>query len=173
MELPDNVVGEIIAGELHVSPRPAPRHARAASKLGRIIDGPYDSGVNGPGGWIILDEPEIHKEEHIFVPDIAGWKKDRLTLKNEDVFISVEPDWACEILSPGTTKLDKVKKMPLYAEIGIKFFWLVDPAIKTLDVYVNDHANWKLLKTYSDHDKVRAVSFDAIEFDLSLLWLPD
>lgn len=170
MELPDNVIGEILAGELHVSPRPAPKHSHASSILLGEIMRPFHRGQGGPGGWIILFEPEVHINSHIFVPDLGGWKRSKLPQIPDEPFFSTIPDWICEVLSPSTTALDKTKKMPLYAELGVNHFWLIDPIARTLEVYVNDQLNWKLLKTYANEDKVRAAPFDAIEFDLSALW---
>ncbi len=141
LELPENVIGEIIMGDLHVSPRPASKHTRAASKLGGALDGPFDSGTGGPGGWWILDEPEIHLENNIIVPDIAGWRRERMPTFPDVPFFTLSPDWICEVLSPSTAAFDRVKKMPLYAQVGVKHFWLVDPILKTLEVYENDHAN--------------------------------
>ncbi|MGZ3775899.1 MAG: Uma2 family endonuclease [Pseudobdellovibrionaceae bacterium] len=170
LELPDNIVGEIIMGELYVSPRPAPKHSRAASSIGGELFSPFDRGNNGPGGWIILFEPEIHIDSNIFVPNVAGWRRENLVQIPDEAFFSVTPDWTCEVLSPSTAVLDRVKKMPLYAQIGIKHFWLADPVGKTLEVYEKDHGRWVLVRTYANDDKVRAVPFDAIEIDLSILW---
>ncbi|HLA78916.1 MAG TPA: Uma2 family endonuclease, partial [Vicinamibacteria bacterium] len=77
LAVPDHQVGEILAGDLHVSPRPAPRHARASSGLGAAVFGPFDAGRGGPGGWWILDEPELHLGSDVLVPDLAGWKRER------------------------------------------------------------------------------------------------
>ena len=170
-ELPSHVVGEIIGDELHASPRPTPRHANSCTGVVDQIRGPFHNGSGGgPGGWIILFEPEIHMDENIFVPDIAGWKRERMPQIPDEAFFTKEPDWICEVLSPSTAALDRVKKMPLYANLGVKFFWLVDPLIKTVEIYKNDHINWLLLNTFSDDKKVRAAPFDAIEIDLSVLW---
>ncbi|MFZ4403859.1 MAG: Uma2 family endonuclease [Pseudobdellovibrionaceae bacterium] len=170
MELPNNVVGEIIMGDLHVSPRPTPKHGNAASSLLGEIMGPFHKGKGGPGGWLIMIEPEIHLESNITVPDIAGWRRERMPQVPEEAFFSLAPDWICEVLSPSTAGLDRAKKMPLYAHQGVKHFWLVDPITKTLEVYKNDHALWTLVHTYMNNEKVCAVPFDAIEFDLSTLW---
>lgn len=170
LELPENVIGEIIMGDLHVSPRPAPKHARASSILGGNLTGPFDQGKGGPGGWWILDEPEIHLENNIIVPDIAGWRRERMPQIPDEAFFSVVPDWICEVLSPSTAALDRAKKMPFYAQQGVKYFWLVDPIAKTLEVYENDHARWILVHTYANDDKLRAVPFDAIEIELAALW---
>src|SRR5690606_2707049 len=77
-DVPAHLVAEIIAGELVTSPRPAARHARASSRLGGCLDGPFDRGDGGPGGWIILDEPELHLHGDILVPDLAGWRRERM-----------------------------------------------------------------------------------------------
>jgi len=89
LNLPENIIGEIINGELHTQPRPAPRHALASSSLGGELDGPYFKGRGGPGGWWIIDEPEIHLGDDVLVPDIAGWKKERLPKLPETAFFNV------------------------------------------------------------------------------------
>jgi Uma2 family endonuclease len=88
----------------------------------------------------------------------------------DEAFFTLAPNWICEVLSPSTSVVDRVKKMPLYAELGVNHFWLIDPIHGTLEIYLNDHLSWRLVKTYAGNDRVRAVPFDAIEMDLSLLW---
>ena len=170
--LSDNMVGEIIDGELIVTPRPSRRHAVAASVLGSEILPPYQLGRGGgPGGWIIIDEPEISLGAHILVPDLAGWRKERFPASEETNWISVSPDWICEILSPKTVGLDKVRKMPIYAQQGIAHLWLVDPAERTLDVFRLESSRWALLATFIENDKVRAEPFQEVEIELGNLWL--
>lgn len=170
MKLPDTVVGEILSGELHVSPRPAPKHARAASSIGGKIMGPFDHGQGGPGGWWILDEPEIHLESNILVPDLAGWRRDVLPALPDEAFFTMAPNWICEVLSPGTAAIDRVKKMPLYAQYGVAHAWLVDPIAKTLEVFRLENERWTLLKSFAGDDLARAEPFDAIEIELGVLW---
>src|SRR4029450_8477742 len=74
--LPDHVVGELIGGELFVSPRPAVPQALAAPRLGGELSVRFDRGSGGPGGWIILFEPELHFDEDVLVPDCAGWRRE-------------------------------------------------------------------------------------------------
>lgn len=108
--LPSNQVGEIVGGDLYASPRPAGPHARVTSKLGARLDGPFDSGEGGPGGWIILDEPELHLGDAVLVPDLAGWRRERMPHVPEDlVAFELAPDWVCETLSPKTSTLDRVR----------------------------------------------------------------
>jgi Uma2 family endonuclease len=169
LRLPDNVVGEIVDGELHVSPRPASLHSRAASRLGGELFGPFDKGKGGPGGWILLDEPELHLVGQIVVPDLAGWRRERMPEMPDAAAFELAPDWICEVLSPSTSAFDRAKKMPVYARAGVQHAWLVDPGPKTLEVFRLDGPGWRLLATYTE-DKVRAEPFDAIELELASLW---
>jgi len=170
MKLPETVIGEILSGELHVSPRPAPKHALASSTIGGEIIGPFNHGRGGPGGWLILFEPEIHLESNILVPDLAGWKRDVLPKIPDEAFFTTAPDWVCEVLSPGTAAIDRVKKMPLYAQYGVGHAWLVDPIAKTLEVFRLENERWVFLKSFANDDRVRAEPFDAIEIELGFLW---
>ena len=168
--LPPNMVGEIIAGELYASPRPAFPHARAYSRLGGVLMGPFDLGWNGPGGWVLLDEPELHLGGDILVPDIAGWRSERLPESPRTAAMTIAPDWACEILSPSTEARDRAVKLPIYAREGIRHVWLVDPDVRTLEVFRLTGTNYTLLATYTGDAQLRAEPFDAIEFKLSVLW---
>lgn len=168
--LPENVVGEILDGELIVSPRPSPKHASASSAIGGKLFDPYQSGKRGPGGWWILDEPEVHLKGHVFVPDIAGWKKERLPNLPETPYFEITPDWVCEVISPQTARYDRVVKMNLYAQFKIPYYWIVDPIMKTLETYGLEINRWVLLNTFGQSDQVKALPFVEIEFDLSDLW---
>ncbi|MDP2811069.1 MAG: Uma2 family endonuclease, partial [Rhodocyclaceae bacterium] len=144
-DLPDHIVGEIINGRLVTHPRPAPKHARAYSSLGFKVGAAYDDGTNGPGGWWILDEPELHLDADILVPDLAGWRRDRMPKLPETAWFELAPDWVCEILSPSTAKVDRAEKLPLYAAQGVRHAWLVDPDLRTLEVFENREGKWLLL----------------------------
>jgi len=169
-DLPDTLVGEIINGRVVTHPRPAPRHARAYSSIGGAIFDPFDRGQGGPGGWWILDEPEIHLYGDILVPDLAGWRRERMPRLPDTAWFELAPDWVCEILSPSTARLDRTEKMPLYARWGVAHLWLVDPDLRTLEAYANHDGQWLLLATLSEADPVSLPPFDAITFDLSRLW---
>ena len=168
--LAPNLIGEILAGELVVSPRPAPRHAQASSGLGALIGAPFGYGRGGPGGWRILDEPELHLRDDVVVPDLAGWRLERMPGLPETAFFELPPDWVCEVLSESTRRRDRVRKLPIYARERVAHVWLLDPEAKTLEVYRLDGDGWRLAGTWSDTDKVHAEPFDAVELDLSLLW---
>jgi Uma2 family endonuclease len=171
LDLPENMIGEIINGELHAHPRPAPKHAWAYSSLGFNIGGLFGGGIGGgPGGWWIIDEPELHLGYDIVVPDLAGWKRTTMPELPETAWFETPPDWVCEILSPSTARNDRILKMPLYASHGVKHLWLVDPELQTLEVYQLENKHWSLIATLKDDDPVSQAPFDAITFSLDALW---
>ncbi len=170
LRVPAHQVAEIVRGQLVTHPRPGPRHAQAASRLGIKVGGGYDLGEGGPGGWLILDEPELHLGPHVLVPDLAGWRRERLPTLPETAWFELAPDWVCEVLSPATARTDRSGKMPIYAEYGVQWLWLVDPDLQTLEVYALQDGHWLLLATLSEDAPVRQPPFDAIEFPLSALW---
>ncbi len=143
-----------------------------ASALDKKIGSPYQFGEgSGPGGWIILVEPEIGLGGNILVPDLAGWKKERFPVTEETNWISVSPDWVCEVLSAGTLRIDKVKKMPLYGQNAVGHLWLVDPGTRTLDIFRLEAGRWVVAAIFAENDIVRAEPFQEIEIDLGSLWL--
>lgn len=169
-DLPENLVGEIVGGRLVTHPRPAPKHALAYSALGSELNNPFGRGRGGPGGWWILDEPELHLDADILVPDIAGWKRERMPKLPETAWFPLAPDWVCEILSPGTAKFDRAEKLPLYARHGVAHAWLVDPDLKTMEIFENHDGKWLLLAVLENDAPVSQPPFDAITFELNALW---
>ena len=177
-DAPAHMVAEILGGELRLMPRPQPTHATAASVLGEELGPPFRRGKGGPGGWIFLDEPELHLGPlpDVVVPDLAGWHRDRLP---EDVFapgapvgITIAPDWVCEVLSPSTEATDRAEKMPIYAREKVAHAWLLDPELRTLEVFRLERGMWVVAKVVRGDVTVRAEPFEAIELDLSALWRP-
>ena len=168
----ENSVGEIIDGELIATPRPSRKHGFSAYALGGELLPPYQFGRGGgPGGWVIIGEPEIKFGENFLVPDIAGWRRERFPVQEETNWISIPPDWTCEILSPTTIRLDRIKKMAIYAKHGVPYLWLVDPLARTLEVFRLETGNWLLQSVFGENDKVRVEPFADIEIDLQNLWL--
>ena len=168
--LPENMVGEILFGSLVAHPRPARRHAVAASHLGMALGPSFSFGTGGPGGWIIIDEPELHLGSHVVVPDIAGWRRERFTERDDGPWFEVAPDWICEVQSPSTRAIDLGPKRRIYAAYGIGYLWYVDPIAKSLEVFQRQNESWLLTHTFIDQEIVSAPPFDAISFPLGQLW---
>ncbi len=170
LNAPENKVAEILDGELFLSPRPTPRHATAASSLGGLLWGPFHHGRGGPGGWRILDEPELHLGEHVVVPDLGGWRRERMERVPDEAFFTLPPDWVCEVLSPSTARIDRTRKLRIYREARIGHAWLVDPLARSLEVLRWSDAGWVLLETRTGIDPARIEPFEAIELELGALW---
>lgn len=172
VKVPDNMVAEIVDDELYASPRPATRHAHASSALGVFITGPYHYGRGGPGDWWILPEPELHFGKNVLVPDFAGWRRSRMPQFPDAAYVSLAPDWVCEILSPSTARLDRAKKLAVYAREAVAHAWLIDPVLRTLEVLRLEAGRWTILATFADREAVRAEPFTNTELELGELW-PD
>jgi Uma2 family endonuclease len=170
IDSPPNMVAEIINGELRLSTRPRPPALAAASTLGEELGPPFKRGRGGPGGWHILDEPELHLGEEILVPDLAGWRRERMPIIPDEEGIRLAPDWVCEVLSKSTRRADRAEKMPLYASFGIAYAWLVDPRDRTLEAFRLENGRWSAIAVHKDNERARIEPFDAIELDLALLW---
>lgn len=168
--VPPHLVAERVEGELYVSPRPALRHARAQGALHHVLYAPFDQGRGGPGGWLLLLEPELHLSEDILIPDLAGWRRERMPEMPDEAAATLAPDWVCEVLSPSTETLDREKKMKAYAREGVRHLWLVDPPRQSLEVYGLDDDHWAPLGTYSGQSYVRAEPFTPLLLELGALW---
>ena len=170
LDAPPHKVAEVIDGTLHTQPRPAMSHARASSILGMEVGSTYDRGRSGPGGWWIIDEPELHLGEDIVVPDLAGWRRETMPDYPDAAFCTLAPDWVCEVLSPSTRRIDLGGKRDIYARERVGHLWFVDPDAKTLEAFELRDGQWLLLATLADDAPVSLPPFDAITFPLEALW---
>ena len=170
LDLPEGVTGEIISGVLHTQPRPRIPHARASLVLGRKLSGPFDIDDDGPGGWIFLNEPELHLGDDVLVPDIAAWRRERYPDIANDAFLTVAPDWVCEVLSPSTALKDRSLKSEKYAREGVAFMWFIDPETKLLEAYKLTDGKWLQLGVFAEDSEVSVEPFDAAPFKLDSLW---
>ena len=171
LAVPPEQVAQIMDGELIVQPRPAVPHAVATSALAEELGPPFKRGRGGPVGWLILFEPEVHLARDILVPDLAGWRRSRLPEVPSEAFFTLAPDWSCEVLSPGTEKLDRGRKLRIYAREGVAHAWLVNPLERTLEVLRREGTAWLTVAVHSDADCVRGEPFEAFELDPSVLWM--
>lgn len=172
LALPENLVGEVLDGELHTQPRPSGPHSAAESGLQSKIGAPFRYGDGGPGGWWILMEPEVHfiRDTEVAVPDLAGWRRERMPELPDDHRFEIVPDWVCEVLSPSTAQKDRARKLPLYARYRVAHAWLVDPLAHTLEAFAWREEGWLLIATLKDDDPVQVPPFDAVCFSLADLW---
>ncbi len=168
---PEHMVAEVIDGELLLHSRPAKPHTAAATALGEELGPPFKRGRGGPGGWILLFEPELHLGEDIIVPDLGGWRRERMpVITTEEPFFRLSPDWACEVLSPSTERMDRRRKLAIYRRESVPHVWLVNPLSRTLEVLELTGEHYAIVAVHAGDEKVRARPFDAIELDLAILW---
>ena len=174
LQVPPHRVAEVLDGDLYVFNRPASAHGSTSSVLGVLLGGPFQLGLGGPGGWRFIDEPELHFGEcdarDIVVPDLAGWRRERMPERPTAPYLATVPDWICEVLSPTTASVDRVKKMPIYAREGVKHAWLIDPLTQTVEAFELVGARWTVASAHSGAERVRVAPFAEIELDLQLLF---
>lgn len=169
--LPENVVGEIIEGVLYTSPRPRAYHANLEGVIFSDLQTPFQRGRGGPGGWWILIEPGIElPSSPEVVPDLAGWRRERLPMLPQDQSIHVVPDWVCEILSPAKRRHDQLIKKPFYARVGVPCLWIVDPIARTLTVSRLEQGHWLEIGVYGEGVTFRAAPFDELELTMDDWW---
>ena len=174
LKVPETMVAEILDGELYATPRPASPHALAASAIGIDLGGPFHRAPNGPqqpGGWWILFEPELHLGPDVVVPDVAGWRREKMPVLPNVAAFTQAPDWACEVVSPTTAGADRVRKMRIYARESVGHLWLVEPLARTLEVYRFENGRWIVASTHGGRERVRAEPFEAVELELTRWWL--
>ena len=172
LDAPPDKVAEVVDGTLYIFDRPAFLHTLAGSVLGNAIGPPFHHGRGGPGGWWILDEPQLHLGEDIVVPDMAGWRRERMPVYPDTAYTTLAPDWVCEVLSPSTRKLDLGGKSAVYARAGVGYLWFVDPIARSLEAKVLRGGKWVAIATLHDDATVSLTPFEAISFSLSDLWPP-
>lgn len=165
--LPEGMVGEIMNGQLYTQPRPSGPHALTVSNLAADLIAPFGRGRGGPGGWWIIFEPEVHlkRDVEVVVPDMAGWKRERMPRIPNDQRFDVVPDWVCEVLSPSTASRDRELKMPLYASYGVQHAWLIDPTARILEAYELRTGSWTPVATFQEGQKICAPPFEALSLE--------
>lgn len=172
LDAPPHMIAEIVEGTLYTHPRPRVSHAIANTRLGSRIGPPFDFGEGGPGGWWILFEPELHLGGDILVPDIAGWRRERMPEPPNAAYFTLAPDWVCEVLSPSTRILDLGGKRAVYAREGVTWLWLIDPDVQSLEAFELRGTEWALIDSLFGNVPVSLPPFEAISFNLGDLWLP-
>lgn len=177
LDAPEHMVAEILNGELHLTPSLPLSCLEASSALGASLMSAYALGITGPGGWHFLRKFELHfgrgRNVDVVVPDIAAWTDHRFpqsAVDDDAQFISVAPDWVCEILSPSTTRLDRMKKVPLYWRERVARVWLVDPAARMIEVFRYSKAGYRLVGTYGGDDSISVEPFAGVELTPFWVW---
>jgi Uma2 family endonuclease len=171
LALPEDVVGELMDGELVVTPRPpalaaSAKHALSAELARATVE------AAGRHGWWIFDEAKLRLGMNILVPDLTGWRRQRMPKRSEKKYFELAPDWACEVLSPPTAVIDRTRKLRIYASHGLCWLWVVDPPHRTVEVLWLEGDEWVVVCAFGGDDKVHIPPFDGVEIALASLWQP-
>lgn len=172
LDAPEHMIAQVLDGELILMPRPSRAHTRAAFGVGSFLFSAFEVGVNGPGGWTILNKAELHLGADILVPDLGGWRQRRLVDREDldEPFITVVPDWVCEVLSKETSRIDRMRKMPIYAREKVSHVWLVDPLEQTIEVFRFANQGYQLVGTYDGAEGLVAEPFESVTIPPAYLW---
>jgi Uma2 family endonuclease len=168
LDSPESAVAELIDGDLYLSPRPMGPHQSVATGLIGLLYPRFSHGGGGDDGWVLLDEPQLNLDGRILVPDLAGWRASRMP-SIPDHF-TLAPDWVCEIASRSTHKLDRTKKLPIYAASGVAHAWLIHPVLRSLTVLRLHGGHWIEIGFHEGDERVRAAPFESFELELGRLW---
>ena len=171
LDAPPHKVAELIDGVLYTFPRPASPHGLASAVLGGELVAPFHRGRGGPGGWWVLDEPELHLGEDVLVPDMAGWRRTRVPKFPDAAYWTIRPDWLCEVLSPSTRATDLGPKRDIYAREGVPHMWLIDPRERSLEAFELREGDWVRLTRLMGDQPVSLPPFEAVSFPLGELWM--
>jgi Uma2 family endonuclease len=176
--LPEGSRTQLINDRLVALPRPTGAHIKATNELFYELNGPFSRKKDGgPGGWIFVIEPQLYLvgqsgRQHSLIPDIAGWRRERMPEVPKTHRFEETPDWICEVISESSRVSDRQEKPPIYLSCGVGFYWLIDPETRELEVWESANSAWKVFGVFSHEDKVKAAPFEAVELDLSVLWIP-
>lgn len=183
LAVPGHLTAELIDGVVYAMARPRVRHAASSSAMGVHLGAAFGlrRPIGGPGGWVLLDEPELHlgallgtssPTDLVLAPDMAGWRRERLPEAPDAAALELAPDWICEIISPSTAGHDRITKMEWYGRVGVPWAWIVDADARSIEVYHHDGSNWVFLGGVVGQTPSRIQPFDAVEFDISEWWAP-
>ncbi len=170
-ELPAGVTGEVLEpGVLRTMSRPGAAHRRASAWCTESLR-ESNKTLGGTGWWIEVEVEIRLLDDRLVVPDLAGWRMERVPELPDENPLTVVPDWCCEVLSPTTQREDRVIKLPLFTKAGVQWVWLVDPTSRTLEVYETIKDRATLVLAASAMDVVSPPPFDA-RLSLEQWWLP-
>jgi Uma2 family endonuclease len=168
--VPEHLVAEIIDGRLVTRHHMPPRQNLAHAALLNALNGALGHRRGHAGTWIFLSKPELHLAEHVVVPDLAGWRRERLPDIPDAPWIDLMPDWICEVIAPTTASEDRDRKRQIYAQRGLKHYWLLDPAIRRLEALKLASRACVLQNFYVGCAEVVCEPFAPVQFSLSALW---
>jgi Uma2 family endonuclease len=167
--MPDGPTPELIDGQLCWKASPRASHAYVQGTLREELRAASRS--NGGRWWILIEPDVIFAEDTVLRPDLAGWRIERLP-ELPDGPVRVEPDWVCEILSPGHERYDRITKLERYARYGVPFAWIASPELRTVEAYRLQDGLWVRLGAWTDGNVLAIPPFEGLEVVVGRLFVP-
>jgi Uma2 family endonuclease len=172
-DLPEGVTGEILdPGVLRTMSRPGKGHRRAAQNC-HVALSPFDENVGGSGRWIEQEAEVRFLADRLLVPDLSGWRVERVPELPPDNPIPITPDWCCEVLSPSSARDDRTKKLPIYACAQVSWIWQVDPTARTIEIYQPSDSGLPMLVRSAREDDAEVLPPFDRPIALASWWTPD
>ncbi len=165
--LPEGSPYQLIDGELVMSPAPNPWHQET---LKRLFIEFFKAIEEGKLGKVFFAPVDVHLDkENAFQPDLVVLFKQnmhKLTAKG----IEGAPDIVVEVLSPSTAYYDLKKKKEVYERRGVKEYWIVDPEMEEVEVYINDGGNFRLFSKAKKEGRVKSQVIDSLDIEIKELF---
>ena len=152
---------EIVGGEVYaMSPAPTLRHQRIQAELTSA----FNAFLRGKPCQIFPAPTDVKlSDEDVVQPDLLV-VCDETQLK--ETHVEGPPTLVVEILSPSTASFDRVHKMRLYAQHGVKEVWLITPYPWLAEVYALDGETYRLAQAYEKTDTLTSVIFPDLTIEL-------
>jgi len=143
---------ELYDGEVVVIPSPMLRHQRVALHLMDVL-----CEWEAQQGGVVVPAPFdiVFSQHDVVEPDVVYFPPERQHLLNPMSAAYAAPDLAVEVLSPGTERRDRGRKMDLLARFGVPEYWIVDPVLTTIEIFVLSGARYER-RVAARHDDIIA-----------------
>lgn len=164
LKLPEWLFAEIVNGELRVQRLPPPGGTLAVSAIGALV------GSAMRQSWQIVLRVEVYLGSDVLVPDILGWRRERVLEFPNLQGVNIPPDWVGEVMTHETNWVDRRIKPQIYARNGVPHLWIVDVEERTLDVLELIDGNYERVVRHTDCATAKARPFDELIFDMAYIW---
>jgi Uma2 family endonuclease len=158
---------EIHDGELSVTPAPSPRHQRLLGALYKLLDAHIEA--RGLGEVILSPLDVILSDITVVQPDlvyVANVRAEAVSGRG----IEGPPTLAVEILSPSTARVDRDRKLRLYARHGVPYYWIVDPEARAIEAFRLEPGGYSLAARASGGEAVDLPPFVGLRLPPGALW---
>lgn len=164
LNLPEWKIGEIVNGRLCVRRLPLPKGTMAFSALLFLLADALE------GAWRILPRVELCLGDDVLVPDLSGWRHERMPVVPNTAWIELPPDWVCDVLTPSSLTIVREQKAAAYARHGISDWWVIDPDKQAVEVHALRGNAYECAAHLIGRHALQSPPFANVAIDLGHLW---